>query len=99
MPAGAATLPRAAAGAGTAAEADSAREAVLTVPLGDIRRAGELAARDNRDVTGRQSPPPLRVPVLRPFGAPPRDDEPGREAGAAPAKPKGAATDTTRAER
>lgn len=93
IPAGAATLPQ----PETASVADSAREPVLTVPLGEIRRAGEMAARDNRDVTGRQSPPPLRVPVVRAFAPPPRDEAAGRGAGAV--KPKSAAADTTRAKR
>jgi hypothetical protein len=87
IPAGAATLRRRDAAIGGAAEADSAREPQLSAPLAEIRRAGEQAARDIRDITGRQSPPPLRVPVLRAFGA------------AGPKGPKPAPTDTARTRR
>lgn len=92
LPAGAATLPRSDPGA--APLPDSLREPVLGSSIAEIRHAGEQAAREIRDVTGRQSPPPLRVPVLRAFGRPVAGPPPAR-----PAAPKPGTADSARVRR
>jgi len=94
LPSGAATLRTAAGDAGRPAAPDSTREPLLRSTLDEIRRAAELAARDNRDVTGRQSPPPLRVPVLRAFGPASRP-----AAAEAPGAPRRGGADSTRTRR